>query len=72
MENQGLTDKEMFMKYPPSIVEWEMKHGITRYERNGMTYIACAKPFSEVCASINREERERRIRQYEKEQRGGQ
>lgn len=29
------------MLYPPSIVEWELKHNIVREIKNGMMYIRC-------------------------------
>ena len=55
MENNQLTPEELNRRYPPSIIEWEMKHGIMRYERNGVTYVCCAKPYQEVFASIDKE-----------------
>ena len=27
--------------YPPSIVEWELRHGIVREIRNGVMYVRC-------------------------------
>ena len=62
MEARELTKEELFRKYPPSIVEWEMKHGIIRYEKNGVTYVCCGKPFDDICESIRKEEESRRAR----------
>ena len=62
MEARQLTEEELLRKYPPSIVEWEMKHGIIRYEKGGTTYVCCGKPFEQVCESINKEEEQRRVR----------
>ena len=55
MENNQLSPEELNRRYPPSIIEWEMKHGIMRYEKNGVTYVCCAKPFADVCESIDKE-----------------
>lgn len=54
----NMTDEELAMRYPQSIIDWEMKHGIVRTERNGMVYVGCARPFEDVCASIDRERRQ--------------
>ena len=51
----NLTEQEITMRYPPSIIAWEMKHGIVRYERNGMVYIAAARPIEEISESIHKE-----------------
>ena len=69
MENNELSDVELAMRYPPSIIDWEMKHGIVRYEKNGMTYVCCARPFKEVCESINKEEAEIKARIAKRERR---
>ena len=58
MGSANLTDQEIAMRYPPSIIAWEMKHGIARYERNGVTYICCANPLADVHGSIDRENAE--------------
>lgn len=29
------------MRYPSSIIKWELEHHIVRYEKNGMIYITC-------------------------------
>lgn len=58
MALENLTEEELTMRYPPNIMDWEKKHGFVRYERNGMIYVACARPFDEVCASIDRERRQ--------------
>jgi hypothetical protein len=55
MAVRQLTEEELKMRYPPSIIEWEMKHGIMRYEKGGTTYVCCAKPFEQVCESIDKE-----------------
>ena len=55
MGSANLTDQEIAMRYPPSIIAWEMKHGIVRYERNGMLYIAGTRPYEEICESIQKE-----------------
>lgn len=47
------------MRYPSSIIDWELKHGIVRYERNGVMYVSCARPFNDVCASIDQENAQR-------------
>ena len=58
MENDQLSEQELVMRYPVGIIAWEMKHGIARYERNGVTYICCAKPLADVHGSIDRENAE--------------
>lgn len=42
-EPEGAKDKKNVdaMRYPSSIIEWELKHHIVRIERNGMVYITC-------------------------------
>lgn len=64
MADMNLTDEQLMMRYPPNIVDWEMKHGIVRYEKNGMTYVALAKPIDEVFESIELEKAERRRNEY--------
>ncbi len=59
MGSANLTEKEIAMRYPPSIIEWEMKHGIGRYEKDGMLYVAAMRPFDEVCESILKEKEQR-------------
>lgn len=59
MGSANLTSEEIAMRYPPSILEWELKHGIVRYERNGVLYVSCARPFADVCASIEKESAQR-------------
>lgn len=63
MGSANLTEEEIAMRYPPSILDWEMKHGIVRYERNGVMYVSCARPFDEVCASIEKENAQRDARE---------
>lgn len=55
MGSANLTEEQIMQRYPSSILEWEMKHGIGRYERNGMLYVCAMRPFAQVCESINRE-----------------
>ena len=55
MGSPNLTNDEITMRYPQRIIDWEMKHGIARYERNGMLYVCCVKPFEDVCESIRKE-----------------
>ena len=55
MGSANLTEQEITMRYPSSILEWETKHGIARYEKGGMLYICCTRPIDDVCESINRE-----------------
>ena len=55
MGSANLTTEQITMRYPNSIIAWEMKHGIVRYEQDGMLYISCARPFEEVCESIDKE-----------------
>ena len=62
MGSANLTDEEVAMRYPPSILEWEMKHGLARYERNGMLYICATRPLEEINASIRREKEEKEAR----------
>lgn len=57
-ENHSEEDVRV-MRYPSSIIDWELKHGIVRYERNGVMYVSCAKPFNDVCASIDKESEQR-------------
>ena len=67
MEARELTREELERKYPPSIIEWEMKHGIIRYEKNGTTYVCCGRPYEEVLESIRKESEQRETRRRLKE-----
>jgi hypothetical protein len=44
--------------YPLLITEWEMRHGIFRYEHNGMLYITTGN-WDKTCQSIDTENRRR-------------
>ena len=55
MGSANLTTEQIQMRYPPSIIAWEMKHGFVRYEKDGMLYISCARPYEEICESIRKE-----------------
>ena len=66
---ENLTDEELTMRYPPSIMDWEKKHGIVRYERNGVLYVACARPFDDVCESIRKEREQTEARERMKARR---
>lgn len=55
MGSATLTETEVIMRYPKSIIEWEMKHGIVRYEKNGMLYIRGQMPEDMIFESIRRE-----------------
>lgn len=55
MGSATLTETEVIMRYPKSIIEWEMKHGIVRYEKNGMLYIRGQMPEDIIFESIRRE-----------------
>lgn len=63
MGSANLTEQEITMRYPSSIVEWEMKHGIGRYEKDGMLYVSAMRPFDEVCESILKEKEQRETRE---------
>ena len=63
MGNANLTEDQIAMRYPSSILEWEMKHGIGRYEHNGVLYVCCTRPFEEVVESIEREREQLRARE---------
>lgn len=65
MGSANMTEQEKVMRYPPSIIAWEMKHGIVRYEKNGMMYIAGIRPHEEICESILKE----RVQLQEQEKR---
>ena len=67
MGSANLTEKEITMRYPNSILEWEMKHGIGRYEQNGVLYVCAMRPFEEVCESIRKEQEQIKAREREKE-----
>lgn len=70
MGSANLTNEEIAMRYPPSILDWELKHGIVRYERNGVLYVSCARPFNEVCASIEKENEQRNAQERMRKQGG--
>ena len=53
-----LDDALKIRSYPQSIIAWEIKHGIQRYEHNGMVYV-CAPHFQGTCESIAREVRQK-------------
>jgi len=54
------------MCYPPLIVDREMKHGVIRYELNGMVYISSAN-WAETDASLDKERAEHRASRKAKE-----
>lgn len=55
MGSANLTEKEIIMRYPQSIIDWELKHGIVRYEKNGMLYVRGQLPEDMIFDSIKRE-----------------
>lgn len=55
MGSANLTEKEIIMRYPQSIIDWELKHGIVRYEKNGMLYVRGQLPEEVIFDSIQRE-----------------
>ena len=55
MGSANLTEKEIIMRYPQSIIDWELKHGIVRYEKNGMLYVRGQLPEDVIFDSIQRE-----------------
>ena len=55
MGSANLTEKEIIMRYPKSIIDWELKHGIVRYEKNGMLYVRGQLPEEMIFESIKRE-----------------
>lgn len=55
MGSANLTENEVIMRYPQSIIEWELKHGIVRYEKNGMLYVRGHLPEEVIRDSIRRE-----------------
>lgn len=59
-----LTEDEITMRYPKSIIEWELKHGIVRYEKGGMLYIRGQLPEDVIRESISRERAQIREREY--------
>ena len=67
MGSANLTDEEITMRYPASILDWEMKHGIARYERNGMLYVCATRPIDEINESIRRESEQREERHRKQE-----
>lgn len=69
MGSANLTENEIIMRYPKSIIEWEMKHGIVRYEKNGMLYVGASLPNDVVFESIRRE-REQIIARENMQKRG--
>ena len=73
MNNATLTEEQIkTMRYPPSIIEWELKHGIVRYEQNGMLYVRGQFPESVIFDSIRREQKEIKEREErEKRQKRG-
>lgn len=70
MGRADLTDEQIMMRYPPSILEWEMKHGLARYERDGMLYVCATRPLEEIEESI-RKEREQIDARRRMKKRGG-
>jgi len=40
-QTESSMPENLDMLYPPSIVEWELKHNIVREIKNGMMYIRC-------------------------------
>ena len=55
MGSATLSDNDKIMRYPASIIEWELKHGIVRYEKNGMLYVRGHLPEEMIYESIRRE-----------------
>ena len=66
MGSANLTEDEITMRYPQSIIDWELKHGIVRYEKNGMLYVRGHLPEEMIYESIKRE----RIANENREKRG--
>ena len=66
MGSGNLTEDEITMRYPQSIIDWELKHGIVRYEKNGMLYVRGHLPEEMIYESIRRE----RIANENREKRG--
>ena len=52
MGSVNLTADEMTMRYPQSILQWEQKHGIARYEKNGIVYVCSTRTMESLCESI--------------------
>lgn len=69
MGSANLTEEQIAQRYPSSIVAWEMKHGIARYEHNGMLYVCATRPFDEVVESISKEREELNARERRSEKR---
>lgn len=55
MGSANLTEDQITMRYPQSIIDWELKHGIVRYEKNGMLYVRGQLPEDVIFDSIRRE-----------------
>jgi hypothetical protein len=55
MGSANLTDNDKIMRYPQSIIDWELKHGIVRYEKNGMLYVRGHLPEEMIFESIRQE-----------------
>lgn len=67
MGSANLTEDEITMRYPKSIIDWELKHGIVRYEKNGMLYVRGQFPEEMIFESIRRErEHNEKIERAEK------
>lgn len=73
MNSTNLTEEQVkTMRYPPSIIEWEIRHGIVRYEQNGMLYVRGQLPEDMIFSSIRREQKEIKEREErEKRQKRG-
>ena len=66
-ETEGGQDQKNVdaMRYPSSIIEWELKHHIVRIERNGMVYITCTdfEAFNKQLDEERLEAKRRNLRQ---------
>lgn len=49
-------DKSAYV--PTAIIEWELEHGIVRYQKNGMTYVCCTD-WQRFMEQTEREEKEK-------------
>ena len=59
-----MTEEEIARHFPQSIIDWELKHGIVRYEKNGMIYVRGQLPEDVIFDSIRREREQIREREY--------
>jgi hypothetical protein len=60
----NLDKDDISRHFPQSIIDWELKHGIVGYEKNGMISVRGQYPEDVIFESIRREREQIKEREY--------